>query len=70
MAGINIRINPAKESPPRAIEVKDLMLKVQMHAGDVVEKDCSCNSEFILKVMDDVGKATREKYHWVSNNCP
>ena len=67
MAGINFRTHPSKDSPPRAIEPNDLTLKVQMYAGDMVEKDCSCDSDFMLKVMDDVGTAIREKYHWVSN---
>ena len=36
-----------------------------MKIGDVVERDCSCDSNYMLTAMDRVGVKIREKFHWV-----
>ena len=41
------------------------MLKVRFQDGDIIEKDCSCDSSYMLSAMIRVGKAIREKFHWV-----
>ena len=37
-------------------------LVVGMEKGDEREVDCNCNSEFMERIMDDVGKSIREHY--------
>ena len=41
------------------------MLKVRYKEGDIVERDCSCEFNYMLSVMMRDGKAIREKFHWV-----
>ena len=36
-----------------------------MQVGDMVEQDCSCDSDFMLRVMPETGQALRDKFHWV-----
>jgi len=52
----------------RPLNVRDVCLEVFMSKGEEVEEDVSCDSTFMLQVMDEVGKAIREKYHWVAPN--
>lgn len=48
-----------------AIGLQDLELDVVLQAGDLVEQDCSCDSDFMLETMPMVGQSLREKFHWV-----
>ena len=34
--------------------------------GDEVEVDCSCDSEYMLHAIDQVGKAIQNAYHWIA----
>jgi hypothetical protein len=34
--------------------------------GETIVEDVSCDSKFMLNVMDNVGKAIRKAYSWVS----
>jgi len=43
----------------------DLVLQVKFAKGDERPVDVSCDSEFMMEHMDAIGKAIREKYHWV-----
>ena len=45
--------------------ISNIMLKVRYQEGDIIEKDCSCDSSYMLSAMIRVGKAIREKFHWV-----
>ena len=36
---------------------KELKLGVEVQVGDVLEKDCSCDSEHMLRVMPEIGQA-------------
>jgi len=49
----------------RALTIDDLDLAVLIKKGDEVEADCSCDSTFMLAVMDDIGKAIRNYFFWV-----
>ena len=51
--------------PPVPITVEDVTLRVRMKLGDVVERDCSCDSTYMLKAMDRVGESVRRKFSWV-----
>ena len=51
----------------RAITVDDLTLSVCMKKGDEIQVDCSCDSEFMLRVMGEIGEAMRNYYFFLSN---
>ena len=59
------RYTPNSNGEKVKVEIDDLELGVRYQEGDKVTKDCSCDSKWMLETMDEVGKAIREKYHWV-----
>ena len=46
----------------------NLSLHVLMQPGDEYDADCSCDSQFMLGVIPEVGRALREQFHWVRND--
>ena len=38
--------------------------------GDWYEEDCTCDSEFMLENIKEIGGAIREKFHWVDITSP
>ena len=54
----------------RAITVDDLNLHVVIKAGEYQDKDCSCDSEFMLKTIPEIGEAVRSAYHWLEDSEP
>ena len=46
--------------------LEDLKLGVEVQPGDVVERDCSCDSDYMLRVMPEIGQALRNKFSWVA----
>ena len=54
-----------QDGSTRELTLEDLQLYVKLSPGDVVEKDCSCNSAFMLQTMPDVGRELRNKFHWI-----
>ena len=50
--------------------LKELKLGVEVQVGDVVEKDCSCDLEYMLRVMPEIGQALRNKFSWVAATDP
>ena len=48
----------------------DIELHVRLQAGDITQEDCSCDSDFMLKIMPRVATAMREKFSWVPNETP
>ena len=63
-----IRVDKDKSVPSRQLKIEDLTMKVALKKGDNVEVDCTCDSEFMLKVMDEVGQNIRAKFKWVSED--
>lgn len=45
-------------------------LMVRSEKGDEREVDITCESDFMKKVMPEVGEAIREAYHWVEKDTP
>jgi uncharacterized coiled-coil protein SlyX len=41
-------------------------VKVRHKRGDVIQEDCSCDSEFMKETMKEVGQKIRDAFHWVS----
>ena len=56
---------PANVNTTAAVTLEDVILQVRYKAGDEIEEDISCDSEFMLGVMDRVGEALRESFYWV-----
>jgi len=54
---MEIRLGPKHSDGKRELNVYDICLEVYRQKGDSVEEDVSCDSKFMLSVMDDVGKA-------------
>ena len=49
----------------RKIQLEDLTLQVEVLSGEHVLRDCSCDSKFMLSMIDEAGRAIRSKFHWV-----
>ena len=54
-----------KNLPEEFIPLSALVLKVRMAEGDMIEKDISCDSNYMMAAIDRVGKALRQKMWWV-----
>lgn len=50
------------------VTVNDLEVFVQQEAGDKVEEDITCDSNFMLQKMPEIGAALRSAYHWVQRD--
>ena len=46
-------------------KLSEISLKVRNQEHDTVEKDCSCDSEYMLSAMNRVGEAICQSFHWV-----
>ena len=60
-----IRCQDDKKIPPRFLTFLDIKLQVGKEIGYEMQVGCSCDSDYMLKAMDRVGKAIRESYHWI-----
>jgi len=49
----------------RRLTLEDVELYSEKKSGDRVEKDCSCDGGFMLRVMERIGHAIRKAYHWI-----
>ena len=55
-------VDKDKSIPPRQQQIEDLPMKAAMKKVDIVELDYTCDSDFMLKVMDEVGHNIRTKF--------
>ena len=46
----------------RPLTIDDLMLHVRIEKGTPVERDCSCDSDFMIKNIHELGKSVRHAY--------
>ena len=46
------------------LTIDKLELSVAIRNGDKVDEDCTCDSEFMLETMPEVGQRLRECYSW------
>ena len=60
-----IRTEKNKTLPPRKVTIDDICVRMRHQIGDCVEDDCSCDSQFMLSVTDEVGNAIRRAFHWL-----
>ena len=50
----------------RPLTIDDLMLHVRIEKGTPVERDCSCDSDFMIKNIHELGKSVRHAYRNVA----
>ena len=58
------RIDENGQAVPISLD-NDVQLFVSMKQGEEVDKDCSCDSAFMEKVMPEVAHEMRRAYHWI-----
>ena len=46
------------------LTLEDLKLQVKVPKGTDIQKDITCNSEFMLENIDDIGIAIWKSYHF------
>lgn len=73
--GMNVNIGELgmrrkADGSPVPLLLEDLKLVVAVEKDDMIDRDCTCDSEFMIKTMPEVGRALREKYHWIDANDP
>ena len=62
--------NGSKSLITRPLTLKDLHLRVYVPKGEEKFKDISCDSNFMLEVMDDIGKNIRDYYSFIPHDTP
>ena len=63
-----IRDSPNK--PLRPLTLKDLKLRVIQESGVYYDKDTTCDSEFMMSVVNEIGSAIRDKFHFIPKITP
>ena len=54
----------------RPLKLKDLNLHVQVPAKTLYQKDVSCDSDFMVSVVDEIGTSIRAKFSFVEKEKP
>lgn len=58
-----IKITPHGEV--RQLSVEDIFVRVHVKKNTIIQEDCSCDSRFMLSVVDEIGTSIRKSFHWV-----
>ena len=66
----NREIWVAVNQEPRPLTLHDIFVQVQVQPGTIVQEDVSCDSEFMLDTVHDIGAAIRSKMYFVSPKVP
>ena len=61
-------IFPKPDGQQRELTFDDITLHKHTRPGRLLQKDCSCDSKFMLEKMNIIGQAIRSSYHWVNSN--
>ena len=64
------RIDRDPSVPAVPVSIEEVCLRVRLQIGDTIERDCSCDSEYMVGAMDRVGRAVRDAYHWIPRDQP
>jgi hypothetical protein len=60
-----VEYRPTADNDTALLVIDCLEMQVRHEAGESVEEDVNCDSQFMLDNIRKVGKAIREKFHWV-----
>ena len=63
----NMIVNKNGDAYPLCLE--DLTLYRKVPSGTTVQRDTTCDSEFMLANIQDIGRAIRTKYYWIDEEC-
>ena len=61
---LELRTDAENTVSKRNVLLKDLKIKVRYQQGDMVERECTCDSVYMSSAMRRVGEAMRAAYHW------
>ena len=50
--------------------MKDLKLQVRTSKGQLVAKDTTYDTEFMMDIVEEIGKAICKAFHWVPTSEP
>ena len=53
-----------KDGEQVEITISDVQLYVQVQQGDEIQKDCSCDSSFMLETIPEVRVGLQKSFHW------
>lgn len=67
---VHDRVKKTLRGNTRPLTIDDLKLTVLYKKDDEVEVDCSCDSNFMLSKMREVGQAIRKYFFWVRRDQP
>jgi hypothetical protein len=59
---VYFRMNTDKDVPSIPLSLNDLHLKIRYKMGDIVQKECTCDSTYMLSIIRRVGTALRTKF--------
>ena len=65
MKDILDRMIRTKDGVHRKLTLNDCKLQVQNLRGMYVEKDTTCDTEYMLEIVDHLGQSIRKAYHWL-----
>ena len=65
-----IRVDRGKTLPKVNVTINDAQIRLRYRAGDNVERDILCESEYLMGAMTCVGKALQRAYHWLPIQTP
>ena len=51
-----------------SVSTNDVKIRVRHQTGDLLERDCSCDSKYMAAAMQYVGVTMCENFHWVNHN--
>ena len=54
----------------RRVKLKDIELRVNPKSGKLIEKDITCDSDFMMNHIRDIGKSTRATYSFLEETHP
>ena len=54
----------------RPLTINDMKLSVMYEQGDKRQKDCSCDTTYMKKIMPIVGNEIRDYFFWLNNSEP
>ena len=67
---IEYRVNADKSVPAVPLQLVDLKLKVRYKVDDIIERDTTCDSKYMLEAMRRVAVNMRSKLFWVKMSTP
>ena len=65
---LKCRVTP--NGPIRNVTLDDMFIRIQIPEGAFIHDDCSCDLEFMMLVVDEIGDSIQKSFHWVKKGVP